>query len=351
MLYYKRSRNRLRKKLYMSAVTIKDLASHLGVSISTISRALRNHPDISVETKSLVMNVAKELGYQPNIVARNLKAKYSSQIGIIVPEIIHDFFSKAISGIEDVAYNEGFSVIISQSNEDQEREKFNASSLYHHRVAGLIVSLSQTTQNIDHFIDLLEKGVKIVFFDRVYEGSEVYQVVIDDYQASYNSIKYLLSKGYKNIVHLAGPQILLNAKDRFLGYRDAIIDHGISYDEELVVFGGMHENDGINEINKLIQKGVKFDAIFAVNDPVAIGVLAELKKQGYKIPEEVAVIGFSNNPITGYVTPSLTTVEQPAYQMGEKAAEILISLIRGEENSNLPKKIILPTRLIIRDSA
>lgn len=335
----------------MNQVTIKDLASNLGLSASTISRALHDHPGIKVETKKAVLSLANELGYEPNIVARNLKAKYSSQIGIIVPEIRHDFFSKAISGIEDVAYKEGFSVIISQSNENEERERINASSLYLHRVAGLIVSLSQTTHQFDHFVNLIDKGVKIVFFDRVYEGLDTYQVVIDDYQASYNSIKYLISKGYKSIVHLAGPQVLLNCKDRYQGYKDAIMDHGLPFDEHLVVFCGMHESDGINELNSLVKRGVKFDAVFAVNDPVAIGVSITLKSLGFKIPEEVAIIGFSNNPITGYVTPSITTVEQPAYEMGKKSAETLISLIKGEKDVELQKRITLPTKLILRESA
>jgi LacI family transcriptional regulator len=335
----------------MSQVTIKDLASTLGLSVSTISRALHNHPDIKSETKKTVISLAEELGYKPNIVARNLKAKYSNQIGIIVPEIKHDFFAKAISGIEEIAYRDGFSVIISQSNEDEEREKINANSLYLHRTAGMIVSLSQTTHNIDHFINLMKKGVKIVFFDRVYEGLDSYQVVIDDFQASYNAVDYLISKGRKNIVHLAGPQVLLNCKGRLEGYKQAVLDNGLPFDERLVIIGGMHEGDGTKELGILIETGIKFDAVFAVNDPVAIGSSVTLKKLGYGIPDDVAIIGFSNNPITGYVTPSITTVEQPSYEMGKKSASILISLIKGEEDSNLQKKTVLPTKLIIRESA
>ena len=335
----------------MSQITIKDLAINLGLSTSTISRALHDHPDIKPETKELVRQAAIQLGYEPNIVARNLKAKYSNQIGIIVPEIKHDFFSKAISGIEEVAYKAGFTVIVSQSNEDGEREKINTNALYLHRVSGMIVSLSQTTQNIDHFKALLEKGVKIVFFDRVSEDDlDTYRVVIDDFQSSYEAVKYIISKGYKRIVHLAGPKILQNCIDRLGGYKKALEDSGLEFNENLVVYGGMHEENGIESIEKLKVNDIKFDAVFAVNDPVAVGATLYLKRNGYKIPDDVAIVGFSNNPITEYMTPSLTTVEQPAYEMGKKAASMLISLIKGETES-VERKVVLPARLILRESA
>lgn len=334
----------------MNQITIKDLASNLGLSASTISRALNDHPDINVETKKLVHDLAEKLDYEPNFMARNLKSKNSNQIGIIVPEIKHDFFSKAISGIEEVAYKNGFTVIVSQSNEDEEREKLNANSLYQNRISGMIVSLSQTTKNVDHFRNLLKKGVKIVLFDRVTDDIDTYKVVIDDYQSSYDAVSYLISKGFKNIIHLAGPQNLTNCLDRYRGYKNAIMDANLKFREDLVFYGGMHEDDGKKDLENLIDKKIKFDAIFAVNDPVAIGATVVLKKKGLKIPEDVAVLGFSNNPITEYVTPSITTVEQPAYEMGKLSASILISLIRGENIENGSKLISLPSKLIIRES-
>jgi LacI family transcriptional regulator len=231
------------------------------------------------------------------------------------------------------------------------REKINANALYLHRVSGLIVSLSQTTEKIEHFKNLLEKGVSIVFFDRVSkEDNDTYKVVVDDYQSSYNAVKYLISKGYKRIVHFAGPKILQNCSERLAGYKKALEDSGIGFTEELVVHGGMHEDDGIKNIEYLNNNNVKFDAIFAVNDPVAVGAAIYLKKNGIKIPDNVAIIGFSNNPITEYMTPSLTTVEQPAYEMGKMAASMLISLIKGEDEK-VEKKVVLPAKLIIRESA
>ena len=334
----------------MAQITIKDLAASLGLSTSTISRALSNHPDIKTETKKLVNETAAEMGYQPNIVARNLKAKYSNQIGIIVPEIKHDFFSKAISGVEEIAYKAGFTVIVSQSSEDEEREKINTNALYLNRVSGMIVSLSQSTKSVDHFQTLIEKGVKLVFFDRVSDELDTYKVIIDDFQSSYDAVKYLISKGHKKIVHLAGPKILQNCNSRYLGYKKAMEESGLGVGAGQVLYGGMHEDDGIRNVQQLIESGIEFDAIFAVNDPVAVGTILHLKSAGYKIPDQVAVIGFSNNPITEYMSPSLTTVEQPAYEMGKKAASSLISLIKGEL-PNVDKRIVLSTKLILRESA
>lgn len=334
----------------MNQITIKDLATNLGLSASTISRALNDHPDINIETKKLVNDLAEKLEYEPNFMARNLKSKNSNQIGIIVPEIKHDFFSKAISGIEEVAYKAGYTVIVSQSNEDEEREKLNANSLYQNRISGMIVSLSQTTKNIDHFKTLINKGMKIVFFDRVTDGIDTYKVVIDDYKSSYDAVTYLISKGYHNIIHLAGPQNLANCKNRFLGYKDAIEDANLEFNEDFVFYGGMHEDDGKEDLEKLIARNIQFDAVFAVNDPVAVGASVLLKKNGFKIPEDVAIVGFSNNPITEYVTPSITTVDQPAYEMGKLSASILISLIRDEEIQYESKTISLPSKLIVRES-
>jgi len=335
----------------MNQITIKDLALKLGLSTSTISRALNDHPDINIKTKKLVNDLATKLEYEPNFMARNLQSKNSHQIGIIVPEIKHDFFSKAISGIEEVAYKNGFTVVVSQSNEDVEREKLNANSLYLNRIAGIIVSLSQTTKNVDHFKTLLSKGVKIVMFDRVAEEIDAYKVVVDDYQASYDAVKYLVGKGFKNIIHLAGPQTLSNCKNRYLGYKAAIEDSNIEFKKEFVFYGGMHEDDGKMDIENLINNKIHFDAIFAVNDPVAIGASVVLKKNGLRVPEDVAIIGFSNNPITEYVSPSITTIDQPAYEMGKMSASILLALIRGEEMPTTSKNTKLEAKLILRESA
>jgi DNA-binding LacI/PurR family transcriptional regulator len=333
----------------MRPITIKDIALKLGLSVSTVSRALNDHPDIHDDTKYAVNQLARKLGYKPNIVARSLKSQQSNQIGVIVPEIRHDFFANAISGIEEIAYQMGHTVIVSQSNEDFNREKINLNSMYLSRVGGIIVSISQTTKTSEHFTQLLKHGVKMVFFDRVCEDLDVYKVVIDDFESSFNAVNYLLSKGYKNIYHFAGPQNLDICQKRKMGYEKAMhAQNIISYVNSME--GGMHERDGYESMDKLLKNNILPDAIFAVNDPVAIGAFKRLKDQGIKIPDQVGIMGFSNNPITEFVDPPLTTVEQPAFEMGKAAAKLLIDQITGVEITLDSKELKLDTRLVIRQS-
>jgi len=265
-------------------VTIKNIASELNLSASTVSRALNDHPDIHKKTKKLVNKVANELGYKPNIIARNLKTMRSNQIGVIVPEIRHDFFSNAISGIEEVAYQKGYTVIIAQSNEQEEREIINLNSMYLHRVSGILVSISQTTTSSEHFRRLLDKGVKMVFFDRVCTDLNVPIVHIDDLESSYKVVDYLLKKGYRKVVHFAGPQILDICKNRRYGYEKALKDAKVDF-EPVIFEGGMHESDGYENVDKLLNLGIKECAIFAVNDPVAIGAMKRLKELKIEIPK------------------------------------------------------------------
>ncbi|MFO7447992.1 MAG: LacI family DNA-binding transcriptional regulator [Ignavibacteriaceae bacterium] len=334
----------------MKQITIKDIASKLGLSVSTVSRALNDHPDIHADTKKIVNETAVSLGYRPNIVARSLKSSQSNQIGVIVPEIRHDFFANAISGIEEVAYQNGYTVIVSQSNEDINREKINLNSMFLNRVAGIIVSISQTTNTSEHFAQLLKHDVKMVFFDRVCEDLDVYCVEVDDQASAYNAVKYLIDKGYKKIVHLAGAPNLIICRNRSTGYENALMDHGLA-SEINVIKGGMHEQDGYDSMDKLIKEGNIPDAIFAVNDPVAIGAFKRLKEEHIKIPDQVGIIGFSNNPITEMVDPPLTTVEQPSFEMGKTAAKILLDQIEGKVIGLNSKIIRLETKLIIRNSA
>jgi DNA-binding LacI/PurR family transcriptional regulator len=333
----------------MKQITIKNIASKLNLSVSTVSRALNDHPDIHTRTKKLVRDAASELGYNPNIIARNLKSSRSNQIGVIVPEIRHDFFANAISGIEEVAYQKGYTIIIAQSNEEQKREIINVDSMYLHRVAGIIVSISQTTTSSNHFKRLLDKGVKMVFFDRVCDDLKTPRIHIDDKESAYNVVKYLAGKGYKKIVHFAGPQSLDICKNRRLGYEKALKDIKGDY-KPLIFEGGMHENDGYKNVDNLISKGIKSCAIFAVNDPVAVGAVKRLKELNIKVPDQIGIVGFSNNPITEMISPALTTVDQHSFEMGKKAAEILIAEIEGKKDLNYELDIKLDTELIERES-
>jgi len=333
-----------------SQITIKDLAKKLSISSSTVSRALRNHPDISSETKNLVQNLAKELDYRPNVIAQSLQKRRTNLIGVIVPEIKHNFFSAVISGIEDVAYRSGYAIIVSQSNENYEREIVNVRALMSNLVAGLLISISQNTTNSEHFRLLERHKMPFVFFDRVCEDVNVSKVVVDDFDGGYAATEHLIKKGYQRIAHLAGPKHISVTKKRLDGYKSALKDNNMRYNERFVVFGGMNEEDGRSGFQQLLQLEQMPDAIFAVNDPVAIGVFEMVKKHGLRIPKDIALVGFSNNPISALVDPPLTTVDQPAYELGIEAAKLLIKEIEGDDEEFVPIKKVLDTSLIIRQS-
>jgi DNA-binding LacI/PurR family transcriptional regulator len=329
-------------------ITIIDIAKKLGISPSTVSRALSDYPGIKKETKEHVRKIAKELQYSPNPIAQSLQSNRTTTIGVIVPEIKHDFFSSAISGIEDVAYRSGYTIIVCQSNESYEREVVNANALMHHRVAGVVVSISQNTKSGEHFQDILNRNIPLVFFDRVCEDVVANKVVIDDYQSAFDAVTYLVGKGYKTIAHFAGPKELSICKKRWNGYVDAIKQLPLLSPGDWVRYGGLHEQDGYASMDSLIKENKIPDAIFAVNDPVAIGAFQRIKEAGLKIPGDVAIMGFSNNKITSLVEPQLTTVDQPSFEMGKKSAEILIGIIEGIVKET--KTLVLDTKLIIRGS-
>ncbi|MGD0036709.1 MAG: LacI family DNA-binding transcriptional regulator [Bacteroidota bacterium] len=328
--------------------TITDIAKKLGISVATVSRALNNNPKIKNETKDLVIKIAEELKYTPNTIAISLKSNRTTTIGVIVPEIKHDFFSSAISGIEEVAYQSGYTILLCQSNESYEREVLNTSVLMHHRVAGVIVSISQNTKNAEHFQDLLRRRIPLVFFDRVCDDVMASKVMIDDYKCAFNAVTYLINKGYKRIAHFAGPKELSICKKRMSGYCDALKLAHIFLNNRFVQYGGMHEQDGYNSMDNLLKENIIPDAVFAVNDPVALGTYQRIKEAKLKIPDDIAIMGFSNNKITGLVEPQITTVDQPSFEMGRKAAEILIQTIEGKLLE--PKTLILNATLIERRS-
>jgi DNA-binding LacI/PurR family transcriptional regulator len=332
----------------MKHSTITDIAKKLGVSPSTVSRALSDHPDIKDETKLQVRRLAEELSYTPNTIARSLKSSRSTIIGVIVPEIKHDFFSSAISGIEEVAYQSGYTIILCQSNESFEREVVNTSMLMHQRVAGVIVSISQNTKSGDHFQDMLKRRIPLVFFDRVCEDVTASKVVIDDYKSSLDAVTYLVGKGYKKIAHFAGPKELGICIKRLTGYVDALKQGQLPLINGFVRYGGLHEQDGYASMDSMLKEKMMPDAIFAVNDPVAIGAFQRIREAGLKIPADIAIMGFSNNRITSLLDPQLTTVDQPSFEMGRRSAEILIKMI--EDKVIEPKTVVLDTKLIIRES-
>ncbi len=330
--------------------TIKDIAERLSISPSTVSRALRNHPDINPGTKEKIAALAEELDYHPNSIAQSLQKRRSSTIGVIVPAIKHYFFAAVISGIEDVFYEAGYTITVCQSNENYEREVINTRALVSNRVAGLLISTSQTTRKSDHFKMLQRRGIPFVFFDRVCEDINVDKVVVDDYEGAFKAVEHLILSGYKRIAHIAGPKHISISKDRFQGYFDALQKYNIPFEEELLICGGFNEEDGIFGFQKLRQLRKLPDAIFAVNDPVAMGAFMQIKEMGLKIPDDIALVGFSDIPGVSLLDPPLTTVSQPQYQIGQVAAKMLLQQIDHGPEVDVPQIEILKTKLIVRKS-
>jgi len=331
-------------------ITIKDIARELGISPSTVSRALKNHPDISVETKQAVNSLAQKLKYQPNAVALSLKQSRRNTIGVIIPEIVHYFFSSVISGIEDVAYDAGFTVIICQSNEKYAREVSNTKALSSHRVDGVLVSISKETTDYEHLYNLREQQIPIVFFDRVVPGFEADQVIVDDFEAAYRATKHMIEGGRKRIAHFAGPSNLLIGQHRKNGYIKALTDAGLPVDENLIAEADNFEKACIAVVNMIESKNPP-DGIFAVNDLTAIGAMQTLQKNGIKIPGQVAVVGFSDGRFSGITDPTLTSVDQHGYEMGTIACEILLNRLYSTETENPYITKILNADLIVRGSS
>lgn len=336
-------------------VTIKDIARELGISPSTVSRALKDHPDISPETKKAVNELAEKLNYQPNIVALSLRQSKTNTIGVIIPEIVHFFFSTVISGIEDVANKAGYNVIITQSNELVEREKASIKTLFNSRVDGMLISLSRETNAYDHIDNILAKGVPMVFFDRVYNTINSSKVIVDDLSGAKDATQHLIDQGCKRIAHIEGPPNLDITKQRLEGYLEVLKENKIPVDQELIVScpsGTIEEGKSATE--KLLKLGNRPDAIFATNDPAAMGAMQAIKEAGLSIPNDIAVVGFSNWIFSALLDPSLSSVDQPGFEMGQEAAKLLIRQIGVKSKDNTeptPETKVLKTRLIVRDSS
>ncbi|WP_303925075.1 LacI family DNA-binding transcriptional regulator [Draconibacterium sediminis] len=331
-------------------VTIKDLARELNISASTVSRALKDHPDISKETKRAVQELAEKLNYQPNAVALSLKQRRSNTIGVIIPEIVHYFFSSVISGIEDVAYDAGFNVIICQSNERYEREVANAKTLLASRVDGVLVSISKHTTDYKHLENFQNNEVPIVFYDRVVPNIVADQVIIDDFDAAYRATRHLIDSGRTRIAHLGGPMALLIGQNRKDGYLKALKEAGIPADENLIVEADSFEKARM-AIMKLINQKIKFDGVFATNDLTAIGAMQTIQKKGYKIPDEIAIVGFSDGRFSGITDPTLTSVDQHGYEMGTLATQMLLKRITSEDDEYPAETKVLNADLIVRGSS
>jgi len=331
-----------------SQITIKDIAKALNISASTVSRALKDHPDISRETKNAVNNLAAKLRYKPNAVALSLKNSRTNTIGVIVPEVVHFFFSSVISGIEDVAYDAGYNVMVCQSNEMYSREIINAQALDSNRVEGALVSISKETHDFAHLLYLEENGIPLVFFDRAPEELDVDKVIIDDCKAAYNATTHLIETGCRRIAHLAAPQTLGIGIQRLSGYKLALEDHGIPYREDWVIVADSFELAG-DATRNLMHLPTPPDAIFAVNDMTAVGAMKTLQRMSIAVPNKVAIIGFSAGFFSDITTPTLSSVDQHGYEMGVEAAKLLLERIEKPVEGK-HKTQYIDTHLVLRES-
>lgn len=330
-------------------VTIKDIAQALNLHHSTVSRALNGHPDISRETKEMVFAKAEELDYQPDAIAQSFRNRQSKTLGIIVPSV-NDFFAAIIRGIEDVSYKNGYIILVAQSNESYEREVINIQGLISHQVAGVLISVSQTTHDTQHFEVFQRREIPLVFFDRVCKDLPFNKVVVDDYQGAYEIVSHLITQGYKHIVHLAGPPDVSVSKSRLEGYQAALLDHNISVRPEWIISGGFSQEDGMKALQRIQGWEALPEAIFAVNDPVAIGAYFKIKEYGWRIPEDLALAGFGNTNESAIADPAITTVNQSPYHIGRIAAEMILEQIKDTKRTAFPREEILTTKLIIRPS-
>ena len=329
-----------------SKATIKDIAKALDISIATVSRALSGSHEIHPLTKEKVLAKAKELRYKPNIQARNLLKKRSNLIGVVVPEFITFFFPEIIIGIQEVVNKLGYQVLITQSNESSSLESRNVKMLEESMVEGLIVSVAKNSRNIDLYQRLIKERMPIVFVNRIIPELEANQVVIDDRKWAFKVTEHLIKCGYRKIAHLAGNEHLSVTKERMQGYLNALESYDIPVNDNLIMYVGIQQDKAKIGIDYLMSLRERPDAIFAVNDPVAVGCMLELKERGMSIPEDVAVAGFSESPIGRII--ELTSVFQPTFEIGKKAAELLLKQINNYEAP--VETIILDAKLNIRNS-
>ena len=335
------------------AVTIKDIAKALGLSTSTVSRALRDSYEISPETKKLVLEYAQKINYHPNPIALSLKERRSRSIGVIVCEIANSFFSQAINGIESIAYNNGYTVIIAQSMESYDRELLNLQYLTSRSIDGLIVSVSTETKDFSYFKDLHERGMPIVFFDRIVSEINTHKVIVDNYKGAYEATLHLINNGYKRIATLSNAPGLSIAKERLAGYIAALTENGIEIDESLIKYcghGGMISAEVEEAVKQLLRLENKPDAIFASADKLTTGCLRILKAEGISVPDEIGLIGFSNSELTELLDPPLSIITQPAFAMGELSMQLLLQLIESKRPVTDFETKILSTELIIKGS-
>ena len=329
---------------------MKDIAREFGISVATVSRALKDSPRISAERRAAIQQYAREHNFTPNLIAeslRNSKVKPQKLIGVIIPNFVHYYFASVLSGIEEEASARGYRLLVATSQERYEREVRICQSFFENKVCGVIVSQAKDTQRYEHFQKLMDAGVPLVFYDRICTGVNASRVVVDDYMGAYNAVTYLIETGCNRIAFFGSAMTLEISKNRFNGYKDALLKHGIPYDEELTrICDNRTDAEAITP--ELLEKDAPPNGFFAVNDDTAIGILYTAKRMGLRVPEDVSVCGFTNGYRAVACDPMLTTVEQRGVKVGEEAADILIQQVEGIIPRDKAERRIVRTRLVIR---
>ena len=332
-------------------VTIYDLANKLNISVATVSRGLNNDNVVSKKTRKKIADLAKELGYRANHFARNLRQQQTNTIGVIVHELNSNFITSVLAGIEKVITEAGYDLIIAHSSESSVKEAANAKNLFHKRVDGLIASLAIDTTDLDHFKPFVDKGVPVMFFDRVEQDGNNSVVIIDNYKCGYEATKHLINQGCKRIAHVTSSLKRNVYSQRYKGYQDALFDNGISFDENLLIINDLSEKAGVDAALQILKMKPLPDGAFITNDFVAAVCMRTLKENGINIPEDIAIVGFNNDTIGKLIEPALTTINYPGIDMGEIAAINLINHLKGISNIHLTNTIIVRSDLIIRKSS
>lgn len=333
--------------------TLKVIAEKLNISITTASKALKNYADVSPKTKEKVLELAKQLQYTPNSFAVNLRTKESKTIGLIIPEVVHHFFSSVINGIIAEAEKKEYLVIILQSNESLELEKKQVQLLINKRVDGIIMSLSNESNDDEHIKEIINRNIPFVMFDKISKVVPCSKVIIDDQKAASAAVQHLISCGYKKIAHIRGPVNPQNAIDRFLGYKKTLEKNNIPFNKNLVyTCTRVSFEEGYEFAKQILKEHPDVDGIFAITDLVAVGVLAYLNEQKIKVPHQIGVIGFSNWFMSQVIIPKLSTIDQPSYEMGVSAFNLLVDEIKAikENRPRVLQNIILDTQVIVRES-
>lgn len=332
-------------------ITIYDLARELQLSSATVSRALKDDPVVSSKTRKRIFELAEQMGYRTNHFARNLRNRRTETIGVIVPSLNSYFMSTVIAGIEKVVNEAGYSLIISQSSESVQKEKQNARTLFNNRVDGLLVSLAFHSADLLHFEPFLKRAIPLLFFDRVAAHERCTSVRIDNRKAAYEATCHLIEQGRRRIAHITADSRTNVYRDRLAGYRQALKDHGLAYREGEVLLNSLSLESGAEAAERIRRLHPLPDAVFAASDHCAVGCMVALKGAGLRLPDDLAFVGFNNDPVSTVIEPNLSTINYPGYQMGEVAARNLIQQLTGAAGIQVKDDIILRSELLVRASS